>query len=375
MIYELIVITKSNSHASWGYTLNRYYLDTTDPLSLMNCRERLRPLFEMFQRILKRDMNIIGIVYRGLESEGNTPGSGIAVYPTHQCNGERFVSGETHYRYALQLNFTTRVGRHGKSWIRGALDTEDVNETEHNGIALKDRSDFDVALQPLQPVPGSDLTLSLIPRPVYTAPTRPSQPQKYRGIYVRGVANAHATTRVRFGVESKGTTILPQIIQGVELMARTFNFVNERFISDGAFTFADVFTRGVGALGTPKVVAENFKDYFKDADEKEDNGDAPPITRFGMTCESIKAAFQKQADNIELELPELQKIYHPYTDPFTGQDYIKKEDMTPYQDMLESAITATAGAVSFDGYNPHAFEGQKEKKIAETAPEFVKMAL
>jgi hypothetical protein len=375
MLYELIVITKSNSHEAWGYTLNRYYLDTTDPISSMSCRERLRPLFEMFQRLLKVDMAIIGIVYRGLESEGNTPGSGIAVYPTHQSHGERFVSGETRYRYALQLNFTTRRGRHGKTWIRGALDTGDLNETENNKIALKDRSNFDGALQPLQQTPNHALALDLVPRPVYTSPTRPSQPQKYRGIYVRGVANAHATTRVRFGVESKGTTILPQIIQGVELMARTLNFVNERFISDGAFTFADVFTRGVGALGTPKVIVENLKDYFKDADEKEENGDAPPITRFGMTCEGIKSAFQKQADNIELELPELQKIYHPYTDPFTGQDYIKKEDMQPYLDMLESAITATAGAVSFDGYNPNAYEGQKPKKIAETAPEFVKMAL
>jgi hypothetical protein len=375
MKYEIIVITRNSNAAQWGILRNRYYIETTSPLTIDNCRDRLRPLNELYASILKVGMIVDCIAYRSLDSQTGSGGSGLAVYKTSDATGRQPLGGEMKYRYALQLNLETNIGRHHKNWIRGAVDSGDVNEGENNEIGLIERGKYDVFLSNFMSADTERVFADLIPRPIYTSPKGNTGNQTYSKMYCNGVANSNAPTRIRFGLKSDAPGLLEQMLVAAKAMQSTYDDVKGRFISDGNFTFADVYFRTLGALGAPKVIEGAIKDYFKDADGDENNGKEPPATRFGATCVSIYVAFLNQKDEIERELPELQKVYKPYTDPFTGQDYIKKEDMEPYLDLLKAAIEATAHSVTFDAYNSKAYPEQKQRDGVEQLPDFVKLAL
>lgn len=375
MKYQLIVITQHTENPQWRYLQNRFFVDIDATLMLSNDRQMLLPLLELFQSVLKNSMRIVGIAYIGISEQGQAGKPGMAVYSDAASRGQRPTTEEMRYRYVVQINHETLIGRHGKSWIRGAVDRNDINEGEKNRISMKDKTLFDGALAAFMSGANPVLFDSLITRPVEANGSPITGGRKISKLYTMGAVNSHAQTRVRFKIDGEGPTHYASIVEAVAFMVSAFHFIKARFVSDGLFTFADVFMRVTIALQTPKVIHAKIKPYFKDADQDPANQEEPPIIRFGATCADILDAFRVQADSIELELPEMQKIFKPYTDPFDREEYITLSNMEPYLDMLEGVIQSVAFAVDFDGYNLHAYPSQDPQQGTANAPEFVIMAL
>lgn len=360
---------------SWGLWTTRFWINTEAALDIGNADASLRPLWLLMLNLSKSVVKHHCILYTSIEEGEASTTAGMAVFPYDLHLGLRPVQDELRYRLVLQLSGETFAGKHSRNWLRGCLDKRDVIEGDKNEVALRDPSEWHRALLAFQGERGADIPLRFLKRPFEDGGKTLSAGRPISHFYNPKAVNAHAITRVRYRTQSGSINVHNQIFGAVSGMTQEYQLILGRVREQTSHTYSDVWYRVVAAIGAVKGTYKSIRSYMEDANQDENDGKVPPKTRFGVTAEKILSIWEKEGDESERQLNELLKKHKPYTDPFSGDEFVKVEDMEPYLDLLLAELQKITGTVYFDAYNPRAYVEQKPKHGTNLLPDAVIMKM
>jgi hypothetical protein len=335
----------------------------------------LYPLYNFLQYIHKTDIEIYGLHWFDLSVGQTQPNSGFASYRKHGHGGIDNRVGDIHYRYVLQTSLETAFGRHGANWFRGCLDSNEAVQGKGNQLIsniseakLQRFRDFsNVELNPLWQYFRT--------RPALAGSRSPSAGTHPAKMWNMKAVNAHAITRVRNTVQNDGIVVMETMIRKIIGLSIEYENMRDQVQNDGPHTFGNMFGRLIGVLAALSILIQSVEKYLKDADGKSDNGEVPPICRFGVASDEVLRALKSVVVPCEAAMDALPQIHYPKYVGADPEKYMLKEDSQPYLDVIESEMKKIIHLLYFDIYNPKAYETQEPKQVYRFAPDSVKLAL
>ncbi len=184
----------------------------------------------------------------------------------------------------------------------------------------------------------------------------------------------HALTRWLSRLRGKGWQLFNSMFVCLRQMEAIRHLCIIRITQDGAFTYSQPFYQITGAIFQVKAVFEELKDYMEDANEDDQDGKNPPEVRYGATGAYIRQVWEKQADHVEEQLPELMKTAAPYEDA-SGDEYIFAEHLQEYVDFSESVLKRLSYTLTFDWSNFKAYPNQQRPQDYILLPDAVELNL
>lgn len=367
-MHKITIYTQATDKPQWFYLRNEFYTEQFANVDAKQCATALASCAGALREILKTNMRICFATFETVNIFGgvdNEAPSFITAFSSYDKSGRRPLLGEMFYRDILRLSLYPKSGRVGHLWLRGCLDSADIETDAEIGRLCR--------VAPLLLGTLRDAAFA------YGCPLFDEMYllQSNAGMRVSTgetsyYSDSHAQTRWRRRTHGKLVDTANLLYPALEKMAsalevsRYWQGVDVR-ISPGA-----VYDDLVAAIGYGEPIHQAIEAASKAGQEEGEENGEQPVLRFGPAWETLIERWQFAKEQGKIPLQELQKKFPTHEE--SGDTYIDTEFLFHYNELLEKIIARVALTANADWFNPRAYKNQLAQGEARRLPDIIELA-